>query len=256
MEYVDVEPVRVTRLTDEQRAMLCQISSVHPRQYCQAVQGIRENPAQQCFEEDPFSQALGIKVDTKMIEVSAQILDMPIIRHGTSHQVTGQQCQNPGVWNSANAPFHKATEFPDVWALINFSSWDRDVCEKFYGQLAEVARNRGIQCPAPAMYEEYNICDKSIGEILEPMKKLMNGNSDCGFLFVILPEDEKIGDELYEEIKNLVNREMDDTCWSTLLYISVWIGIRIRPCDTNGETTLRSIAESRQNLRMGTDGLR
>lgn len=206
MEIVDVEPVRVTRLTDEQRAMLCRVSSVHPRQYHQSIQRIRENSAQQCFEDDPFCQALGIKVDTKMIEVSAQILDMPVIRYGESHQVAAEQCQNPGVWNSTNAPFHEATTFPDVWALINLSSWDRNVCEEFYVQLAEVARKRGIQCPAPEIYKAYPISDSSIGGILEALENLMHDNSDCQFLFVILPEDTNIGDELYEEIKNLVNR--------------------------------------------------
>jgi hypothetical protein len=211
MECVDVEPVRVTRITDEQRAKLCQISSVSPHQYHQAIQRIRKNPAQQSFEDDPFSKTLEIKVDMNMIEVSAQILDMPVIRHGKSYRVTDQQCQHPGVWDSKNTPFHIATEFPAVWALINLSSWDRGVCIEFYKQLAEVAIQRGIQCPEPVIYEVYSILVHAIGEILEGLEKLMHKNTDCEFLLVILPEDQDIGDQLYEGIKNLVNGEMDDT---------------------------------------------
>ena len=52
MEIVDIEPLKVKKITDEQRALLCKYSSLKPIARRQAIEQVRQNPNQQHFEED------------------------------------------------------------------------------------------------------------------------------------------------------------------------------------------------------------
>jgi hypothetical protein len=52
MELVDVEPVKVKKITDEQRTLLCRSSLLNPFEYYQSITRVRQNLEQQCFKQD------------------------------------------------------------------------------------------------------------------------------------------------------------------------------------------------------------
>jgi hypothetical protein len=104
-------------------------------------------------------------------------------------------------------PFHKPTEFPSVWAMINLSpsKVSRNACEVFCNELSQAAIKRGIQkCPPPVLYEQYDVNPDSIETMLTELKNMMEANADCQFLMVVLPEDNTIRNRVYGEIKKLV----------------------------------------------------
>jgi hypothetical protein len=205
MEFVDVEPVRIKKITDEQRAMLGLKSSLNPPAYCQSIQEVRSNPKQQCFEQDPFISAWNLNVDIRQLTVPARVLSMPDIIYTDRHRVTHTNCSPPGVWNSTTTQFHHPTPFPSVWAMINLSSsLNRESCEAFYNELSSVADQLGISCPPPVIYEEYKVQAHSINRMIVALKEMMEHNDDCKFFIVILPEDTSIVDRIYGEVKKLV----------------------------------------------------
>ncbi|CAF4212234.1 unnamed protein product, partial [Rotaria sordida] len=119
MELVDVEPVRVKKITDEQRALLCRYSSITPKEYCKSIQKIRENPNQQYFEEDPFAAAWNLNVHTDMLTLPARVLPMPEIVYTDQYQVTSEAVRDPGIWEMKPTKFHKPATFPAVWGFVN-----------------------------------------------------------------------------------------------------------------------------------------
>ncbi|CAF4373479.1 unnamed protein product [Rotaria sordida] len=140
MEFVDIQPIKVKRITDEQRALLCLKSSMMPLDYHQSIMEIRQNPKQQCFEQDPFINAWNFNVDVNMLKVSARILPMPQIIYTNEFHVNNEQFRSSGVWSSTKTQFHRPTKFPPVWALINLSSsLNKESCKAFYEQLRDVA---------------------------------------------------------------------------------------------------------------------
>jgi len=206
MEVVDIEAVKVTNITDEQRAILCLKSSLEPSKCHQSIEEIRHNPKQQCFEQDPFVTAWNLNVYIDMLTIPARILPMPDVICNDRNRVTDKRCIPKGVWNSTKTPFFKPTAFPSVWALINISLpiMDRVACERFYNELSHVAAERNIQCSAPVLYEEYDIQAYKTEQIIDALKGLMESNDDCKFFIVILPEDNTIRDRIYGGIKELV----------------------------------------------------
>jgi hypothetical protein len=204
MELVDVVPVKVTKITHEQQALLCLNSSLKPSDYYDSIKEVRQNPKQQCFEQDPFITAWNLNVSVNMLTVDARILPMPNVIYSNRYRITSGQVRTSGVWNCSKTQFHKPINFPSVWALINISSLDRDACEEFFHQLNNVAADRGIHCPAPVIYREYNVRTYSIRQIIDAIKEMMEQNDDCKFFLVILPKDGNIRDQIYTDLKKLV----------------------------------------------------
>lgn len=205
MEFIIVKPVRVKKITDEQRALLCSKSSPDPPAYRQLIQEVRNNPKQQNLERDPFVAAWNLKVDVNESTVPARILRMPNIIYTDRHHVTPEHCRLPGVWNDTNTQFHRPTSFPTVWAMINLSSsLDKESCKAFYNNLSDVAANRGINCPPPVIYEEYKVQAHTINQMIAALEEMMKQNDDCKFFIVLLPEDKTIVDRVYGELKKLV----------------------------------------------------
>jgi hypothetical protein len=206
MEFVDVEPVRVKKITDEQRAFLCKYSSMLPSMYCKSIKQIRDNPKQQCFEQDPFVAAWNLNVDIKMLTVLARVLPMPEIFYTDQYRVTPGGVRDLGSWELRPTKFHKPTKFPAVWAMINLTSLNDGACKEFYHQLEIVAQQRGIDCPPPTIYEERNAQDYSTDQIVDILKEMMNRNDDCQFFLVILPPKNTLeSKQAYRSLKKLVN---------------------------------------------------
>ncbi|CAF2600413.1 unnamed protein product [Rotaria sp. Silwood2] len=208
MELVDVQPIKVKKITDEQRALLCLKSSMIPSDYHQSIMEIRQNSKQQCFEKDSFVKAWNLNVDVNMLQVTARILPMPEIIYTDNFHVNDESIRLSGVWSNTKTQFHRPTNFPSVWALINLSvSLNRKSCEAFYEQLRMVAVDRGINCPEPVLYEEYNVQPDSISQMIVALKEMMEKNNDCKFFIVILPENNNIRDQIYGDIKKLCELE-------------------------------------------------
>ena len=187
MELVDVEPAKVKKITDEQRALLCRYSTTPPRICYQAIEEIRHNPKQQCFEQDPFVAAWNLNVDVHMLTVPARVLPMPEIVYTDRYHVTPEGVRDLGTWEIKSTEFYKPSNFPTVWALINLSSIDEQACKEFYNELSIVAEHRGMSCPPPVIYEERNAEQYSTEEIIAVLTDMMNKNDDCKFFLVILP---------------------------------------------------------------------
>jgi hypothetical protein len=100
MELVDVEPVKVKKITDEQRTLLCRSSLLNPFEYYQSITRVRQNLEQQCFKQDSVVAAWDFIIDNNMHRVPARILPMPDIVYTNKYRVTHQQCRTPGVWSA------------------------------------------------------------------------------------------------------------------------------------------------------------
>ena len=209
MELVDVEPVRVKKITDEQRALVCRYSSIKPLQYCKSINDIRQNPQQQCFEQDPFVAAWNLKVDIKMLTVPARVLPMPEIVYTSQYRVTSGGVRDLGTWEFKPTKFHTPTNFPRVWAMINLTSLNKMACQEFYYALSTEAEKRGITCPPPELYEEYDADYHSIEKIVAILKKRMAENDECKFFLVILPlKTTHTSKAAYRNLKKLVNKSL------------------------------------------------
>ncbi|CAM4972896.1 unnamed protein product [Rotaria socialis] len=206
MEFVDVKPVKVKKITDEQRALLCLKSSMNPPQYVQTIKAIRQNPEQQCFDQDPFIRAWNLNVDVKMLEIKARILPAPEIVYNKNFRVCGGQQRSPGVWTNTKTEFLRPTNFPPVWAFINLSSsMSENSCRKFFEELSKVACDRGIDCTSPVIYEEFYPQSNfdSFTQIIAELKDMMEKNNECKFFIVILPVDNNIRNRIYGDLKKL-----------------------------------------------------
>jgi hypothetical protein len=188
MELVDIEPVRIKKITDEQRDAVCRYSSMEPRVYHQSIKDIRQNPKQQCFEQDPFIAAWNLGVDDNMLTLPARVLPMPEIVYTSQYRIASDPySEKKGVWDCLKTQFHRPTDFPAVWAMINLTSLDERACKDFYNELSIVAGQRGIKCPPPSIYEERDARHYSIDDIMNLLEDMMSKNGDCKFFLVILP---------------------------------------------------------------------
>ncbi|CAF1400715.1 unnamed protein product [Rotaria sordida] len=207
MEFVDIEPVRIKKITDEERALLCQKSSLKPCERRQAIQDIRHNPKQQCFEEDPFVKAWNLNVDVKMMIIPARILSMPTIVYNNTFRVTAERIQQPGVWVSAKTRFYEPKNFPAGWAMINLSSQlNENMCIDFYEEMNYISNSRGINCPPPEIYE-IDIAQQTSDNIISILGQMMTKNRQCQFLLVILPDDKQKRKEIYGDLKKACELE-------------------------------------------------
>ena len=207
MELVDVEPVRTKKVTDDQRALLCRYASVDANTYKNAVKDIRANPEQQCFEQDPFVAAWNLNVDVKMMTVPARVLPMPEIAYTPEYTVTRSSVRNVGTWELRPTRFHTPTQFPSKWGIINLTSLHKKACQEFYNELEKVARQRGITCPPPEIYEEQNVEGYSADQIVGVLKDLMSTYEDVQFYLVILPpKNTKESKQAYRNLKKMVNK--------------------------------------------------
>jgi hypothetical protein len=205
MELVDVEPVRVKKITDEQRALLCKYSSIKPLDYCKSIKQIRDNPDQQCFEQDPFVAAWNLNVDIKMLTVPARVLPMPEIVYTKEYRVKPEGVRDVGTWELRPTQFHTPTNFPAVWAMINLTSLHKNACIEFYDQLRNSAAQRGIDCPKPEIYEERDAERVATDQIVYVLKEMMKKNDDCKFFIVILPpKTTRESKQAYRTLKKLV----------------------------------------------------
>ena len=205
MELVHTQAVRVTKITDEQRAIVCKESSLPPTKYIQSVDEVRRNPNQQCFDQDPFVAAWNLSVTNNMLTIPARILPTPTVVCNETNKIIHQPSMKRGVWNHSKTEFYQPTKFPKVWALINLSTcMDFEACRQFYVQLKYVAEERGIGCREPVLVENFDAERMSKVEIIGALRMLMIDNPRCEFFLVILPENDRIRDPIYADIKELV----------------------------------------------------
>ena len=218
MELVDVEPARIKKITDEQRAMLCRYSSMKPQEYYRSINSIRANPEQQRFEEDPFVAAWNLNVDVKMITVPARVLPMPEISYTNEYQVKEKSVRDLGTWElPRSAQFYKPSSFPKLWGIINLSSLSQGVCVEFVYELRHLAEQRGMVCSAPEVYEEIDAQRYSIHELMEILRDVLRANNDCQLILVILPSTSKTRSPIYTHLKKLVGSPADWTKFNLVL---------------------------------------
>jgi len=205
MEVLEVMPVKVKNITNEQRALLSSSSLLNPSEYYRSIKEIHNDSKQQHSEKARIAAAWNFKIDANMHKTPARILPMPDIIYTDMHRVTREHCRSLGVWNNVNTQFHHPTPFPSVWAMINLSSsLNLESCKAFYHELSSAADQLGISCPEPLIYEEYEVQAHSINDVIDAFKQMMERNDDCKFFIVILPEDTTIVDRIYGEVKKLV----------------------------------------------------
>ncbi|CAF0788522.1 unnamed protein product [Adineta ricciae] len=207
MELLETIPVRIRKITDEQRAMLCLKSSMLPRDYSNSINTIRRTSEQQEFEQDPFIKAWRLKIDTRMLTAPARVLPGPIISYIRDADRSYVHGSSTSVWNNTQDEFCEPMNFPDVWGIINLSILNEATCVQFYEELRNVANHRGMKCCNPTIYEEYNIMQYSISNMISSVHSLMTKKNQCKFFIVLLPADGKIRDRVYGELKKLCELE-------------------------------------------------
>ncbi|CAF1368534.1 unnamed protein product, partial [Adineta ricciae] len=185
MEMVDVEPVRVKKVTDEQRATMCRVSTMKPLEYERAIKQIRADPKKQRFEGDPFVAAWQMNIDVKMVTVPARVLPMPEVVYSDIYRVRSDTTRKMGDWDVRGTTFYKPADFPQLWAMINLAEINEETCKDFYNDLRVVSQDRGIDCKPPEIYVE------------EPITK----HDDCKFFLIILPDDKTRNTVVYNSTK-------------------------------------------------------
>jgi hypothetical protein len=192
------------KITEEQRALVCRYSTTKPREYCKSIEQIRQNPKQQFFEKDPFVAAWNLNVDINMLKLPARVLPMPEIVYTDQYRIDPRGVRDLGIWEFKPTQFYKPSKFPDLWAMINLSSIDRRACEEFYDELSIAAEQRGMKCPPPEIYEEFNAEQHSIENIVTALRDIMDRNDDCKFFLVILSSKSTNRTQIYGSLKKLV----------------------------------------------------
>lgn len=205
MELVDVEPVRVKKITDEQRAFICRSSSLRPPEYIKSINEIRDNPKKQHFEEDPFVRAWNMNISSDMLTLPARVLPMPEIVYTDQYRVTSGSVQTIGRWELKVQQFHTPATFPDVWGIINLTSLHEEQCIDFYNELRLVAKHRGIDCHPPKIYEEHNCECEEPNKISDVARDILNRYMGHQFFIIILPnETMERRAEIYRHWKKMV----------------------------------------------------
>ncbi|CAF1158155.1 unnamed protein product, partial [Didymodactylos carnosus] len=149
MELVDVEPARVQKINDDQRATITQKTSEKPFERIRQINYVRGK--EQKFEEDPFVRAWNLNINADMLIIPARVLSMPTIHYTRNYEVTERTNRGKkGVWE-AQGEFYKPTPFPE-WGMINMTDLSQSDCEAFYDVFARTAKERGITCPPPSLY--------------------------------------------------------------------------------------------------------
>ncbi|UJR36677.1 hypothetical protein I4U23_029394 [Adineta vaga] len=224
MELVDVEPVRIKKITDEQRALMCRCSTISPSSHRKMIEIIRHDRGKQRFEEDPFVAAWKLNVDVKMLTVPARVLPMPEILYTDNYRVTSKGMRNPGHWDLKTTKFFKAADFPKIWAMINLSDMNQDDCKEFYDQLSMVAEERGVKCTPPVIYIEQKTDNNSNQKIVSILKDMMIANTDCTFFLVILPDQNIERTWIYNSIKKLCELEFGFGIITQMIRIETIVG--------------------------------
>lgn len=209
MELVDVEPVRIKKITEEQRAAMCRASTLSSLDYQKSIKNIRQDPKKQRFEDDPFVAAWNMNIDAKMITIPGRVLPMPDIIYTKSFRVTRGTVRDIGTWEPPrDGHFHSPTPFPANWGFINFTSLTEYQCQNFCIELLNVARQRGIKCEDPSNYfqrnlEKYNIAGNIVAVVREAVDKCPN----CEFYLIILPSKTSFeSKQAYRELKKIVRK--------------------------------------------------
>ncbi|CAF0788505.1 unnamed protein product [Adineta ricciae] len=193
MEVVDVEPVKVKKISDENRALLTRTAILPPDKRYQQTKDVCNKLQQQSFRQNSVTTTWGFQIDTKMHKLTARVLPNPSITFG----------------NRIDKKFCKPISFPSVWGMINLSSTlDRRSAERFYEQLREAANYRGVSCTARALYVEFSHKFYSVDKMMDNVKNVMREYDDCHFYIVILSDDSNINDKIHGEIKQFC--ELDD----------------------------------------------
>ncbi|CAF4127451.1 unnamed protein product [Adineta steineri] len=208
MELVDVEPVRMKKITEEQRALVCRSSTMKPKLYYESIEKIRKDPKQQRFEQDPFVAAWNLNIDARMIELPARVLPMPEIVYTDQYRVTSKGVRDVGVWEHKSTKFYKPADFPSVWGLINLSSINKQECINFYKELSFVAEDKGMQCCIPDIYEEIDAVKNGMAQIEDMLRYTISKHGNCKFFIVILPpKTHHTNKETYKNVKKLCELE-------------------------------------------------
>ena len=251
MELVDTEPARMKKITDDQRAAICRQSTIKSNEYRRVVEQVRNDPKQQRFEDDPFVRAWQMNVDVKMITVPARVLPAPDVIYTNEYRVVGANTRSPGVWDLAAGRFYEPRNFPSVWAMINLSHLAQGQCEEFYTEISGVARNRGMDCPPPAVYEQMDPRYQSMEQIALALRRMRGQNTDCQFFLVILPKESDVEKQAYITLKKLVTNLIvirDVACNSVIVWIRSWL----RYTFTNAESKERCDRFQARQEQMGS----
>ena len=220
MELVDVEPARMKKVTDEQRALLRRYSSMKPQDYHRSINSIRNNAQQQRFEDDPFIRAWNLNVDVKMVTVSARVLPMPEIIYTHQYRIKEKNLRERGRWELAKSThFYKPASFPNVWGMINLTSLSQEACVEFFHELRYIAQQRGIDCSPPTIYKKLNTELRSTDQLMKALRDLIHSNKDCRLFLVILPSNSPTRSRIYGNLKKLVNLPVDVSELSNIRYL-------------------------------------
>jgi hypothetical protein len=206
MELVDIEPMRITKITEEECALVCKNATCKPVDYRSAIMKARTRYGAQECESDPFIQAWKMNVSLDMLKLPARVLPSPNIVYTPQFRVRSNDMRTPGVWSLTSMEFHEPGNFPEVWAMVNLSSLTEGECRNFYVELHKLAMKRGMKCPEPT-YDQYNLRNQSMDAITKSfLIPFLKTKSQCRFLLVILPSINPESTRAYNALKSFVRR--------------------------------------------------
>lgn len=227
MEIVDVEPMKIRRITDEQRAQLTRNSTLKPDRYRRAVDEVSNKLHQCSFKENSIAAAWNLSMSTDMHKITARVLPAPTSISANQPSDLKRAYSETFHPSTRDAKFYQPAKFPDVWAMINLSSLDQECCETFSCDLGNAANKAGISYRHPDIYNECNAQVNSLDSIIHCLETTQQKNPDCTFFLVILPENRKgrgfDTERLYGEVKKLVGsdapRQRREQCPSIRLLV-------------------------------------
>jgi len=122
------------------------------------LQAITGGWSQLQYQGSEFLLGAGITVEREPLKIEGRLLPAPNVGFGGGQKIALDVraafilkfsrsdflfLQRPGVWDIMNKRLLRPAQFPERWAVVNFSPCDMSVVGRFVDGLQEAMRNRG-----------------------------------------------------------------------------------------------------------------
>lgn len=185
------------------------------------------------FNSDPYLQAFGITVSSKMVDVQGRILPVPKLQYGG--RTKAQVVPNQGVWDMRGKQLYQGIQIR-VWAIACFApqrTVGEEALRNFTQQLQKISTDAGMPIMGQPCFCKY----ASEADQVEPMfRYLKNTYQGLQLIVVVLPgktpvyaEVKRVGDIMFGlatqcvQSKN-VNKTSPQTISNLCLKINVKLG--------------------------------
>jgi eukaryotic translation initiation factor 2C len=137
IELCEVVPgQRCQNINEMDTAEIIKVANKKPHQ---RMNGILDQIKAASFDNDPFMDAFGLRIEPSMEELTARVLDTPEIQYSNV-----SERPKYGSWNLRDKKFVDPATV-EKWGVINATNADRRTIENFIGELVKAAERCGMR---------------------------------------------------------------------------------------------------------------